>query len=450
MKTEKEALFTTIPVRQAVISLAVPTIISQLITVVYNMADTFFIGKMNDPAQVAAATIAMPIFIFLTAFAGLFGIGGSSVISRSLGAGNYDRAKHCASFCIWAGAIFAIVYGILIYLLRPVLFPILGADEQTWAYLEQYVFWTITIGAMPTVMNTELAHLIRSEGYSKQASFGVALGGILNIILDPIFIFSLQLEIAGAAIATMLSSTAAFLYFIILLYRIRKKSAITPSLKQFSLSDHIPGEVVTVGLPSAIMTLMSTISNTVLNHIIASYSTEAIAGMGIAKKIDMMAFAIAQGMTQGTLPLIGYNYSSGNRRRMTDTIKTLFRYSLGIALAGTALLYIGSGIITKWFIADPTTVQYGSGFLKIICLACPTTSLNFVIITIFQSTGKRLQPMILSFLRKGTLDIPLMLTFNTIFGLNFIPWATPVADLLALVVAGILFIPYLRSIREVN
>lgn len=447
VKTEREELFTTTPVMQAVLSLAVPTVISQIITVIYNMADTFFIGRINDPAQVAAAQLAMPVFIFMSAFSGLLGIGGSSVISRSLGAGDRKRAAQCASFCINTGILIAITYGILIYLFRSAIFPVLGADSQTWEYLEKYVFWTVAFGALPTILNTLLAYLIRSEGYSKQASFGVAMGGILNMVLDPIFIFALHLQIMGAAIATMLSNVIACGYFFVFLYRIRANTTITPNPKYCSGRDGVAKEVVMVGLPSSIMTLMSTLSNTTLNHLIASYSTEAIAGMGIAKKIDLLALAIAGGMTQGALPLIGYNYSSGDRERMTDSIRALAILSIGIALAGTLFLFVGSKFITKLFINDALTVHYGSRFLRIICLSCVTTTLNFMIITIFQATGKKTQPMILSFLRKGILDIPLMFLLNSLRGVEAIPWASPIADLAALLIALSIFFPFLKKVK---
>lgn len=211
--TEKEKLFTTVPVWRAIISLAVPTVISQLITVIYNMADTFFIGQLGEPNQVAAATLSMPLFIFLTAFANIFGIGGASLISRCLGGGDYERAKRCSSFCIWSAVFVSALYGIIVIMSKGVLLPLLGADKDTFSFCSSYVFWTVGIGAVPTVLNTGLANLIRAEGYSKQAGFGVAFGGILNIILDPIFIFIFKMQITGAAVATMLSNTAAAIYF---------------------------------------------------------------------------------------------------------------------------------------------------------------------------------------------------------------------------------------------
>ncbi len=445
---EKEQLFSSAPVGKAIISLAVPTVIAQLITVVYNMADTFFIGQLGDPNQVAAATLAMPLFMFLTAFANLFGIGGASMISRCLGVGEREKARHTSAFCIWGAIAISLCYGIAAVLLKDTLLPLLGADNDTSAFCASYIFWTIGVGAVPTVLNAELAHLIRSEGYSGRASFGVAFGGILNMVLDPIFIFLFKMDITGAAIATMLSNVAATAYFFIFLYRIRKSTTITPSPRCFTLKQGIPSEVMAVGLPSFIMTLMSTLSNLTLNKMIADYSNEAVAGMGIAKRIDLMAFAIAQGMTQGTLPLIGFNYSSGNHKRMMAAIKALLMDCILVALAGMALMFLGAAPIIRCFINDSATVEFGRSFLRIICLACPTTALNFLSVTIFQATGKKLQPLILSLLRKGGLDIPLMLIFDSMLGIDGIAWATPLADALALAAAAALILPYLKRLTD--
>ena len=448
MNAERTALFSDAPVRKAVLTLAVPTVISQLITVVYNMADTFFIGKLNDPLQVAAATIAMPCFMLLTGFANLFGLGGSSLISRCLGTGDQEKARHCASFCIWTGAAAALLYGIAVVLLEPMLFPILGADTDTWEYCRQYAFWTIGVGAVPTVMNAELAHLIRAEGYSKPAGFGVAFGGILNILLDPIFIFTFRLNIQGAAIATLLSNLTAIGYFLGFLYHIRKSTVITPNPIAFSVGDHIPAEVLSVSLPGFVMTMMSTVSNGAPNHMAAGYSDTAIADMGIAKKIDLLAYAIAQGMTQGTLPLIGYNYASDNHKRMKAAIKTAFAYSFLIACVGAVLLWTLAAPISRCFIADAETVGYGQHFLKIICLACPTTAVNFMVITVFQAIGKKVQPLCLSLLRKGSLDVVFMVILNHAVGVSGIAWATPFADWIAFGISVVLIAPYLKRLSD--
>lgn len=450
MRTDQTELFARMPVSKAVWTLAIPTVISQLITVVYNMADTFFIGQLNDPCQVAAATVAMPCFMFLTAIANLFGLGGSSLISRCLGGGETEKAQHCASFCIWAGAGAAMLYGVCIVMAEPLLLPILGTTEDTWTACREYLFWTVGIGALPTVMNAELAHLIRAEGYSRPAGFGVAFGGVLNIALDPLFIFEFGMQIRGAAMATMFSNLLAMGYFGVFLYHIRKHTVITPDLRQFSVKQRIPQEVIAVGLPGFVLTMMSTISNTALNHIVAGESSTAIAGMGIAKKIDLMAYAIAQGMTQGTLPLIAYNYTAGDHKRMRLAIRTALVDSLLVSAAGTLFLFFLAAPIVRCFILDAETVRYGQHFLRVICLACPTTAANFMVITVFQAVGQKVPPLILSVLRKGSLDVMFMVLLDHFVGIMGIAWATPLADWIAFGVSILLLLRFRRQLMEEN
>ena len=297
-------------------------------------------------------------------------------------------------------------------------------------------------------MNACLAHLVRAEGYSKEASFGVALGGILNIILDPVLIFPLKLGVTGAAVATMLSNVIAMTYFIFVLHKNSERTVIKFSLKNYSMQQEIPKEILLVGFPSFVMMLMGVLSNTVLNKIVVSYSNQAIAGMGIAKKIDMLAFAIANGMTQGVLPLIGYNYAANKWKRMRSVIKTAFIYSVAVALAGAVLLFVCAVPVVKGFIDDAETVAYGQHFLRIICITCPAVSVTMMIISVFQATGQKTRPMVLALLRKGGLDVPFMFLMNAVAGADGIPWATPIADSLAMGMAFILFIPYRRQLEE--
>ncbi len=255
------------------------------------------------------------------------------------------------------------------------------------------------------------------------------------------------MEIRGAAIATFLSNCIAMLYFVRFILARGDETVITFDLSQFTLKHRIPNEVILVGLPGFLLTCMSSISNTFLNSMVASYSTQAIAGMGIAKKINLLAFAIAQGTTQGTLPLIAYNYSSGNRKRMNDAIKTSFLYSFLIAVIGTLFTFFFSVHIIQLFIRDQQTVSFGESFLRIICLACPTTSINFMFITILQAVGEKAKPIFVSFLRKGTIDVILMIVLSNVIGIRGIAWATPLADWLALLIGIIVFIPVIKKIN---
>ncbi len=444
----KDFLFKDMPVKKAVISLAVPTVLSQIITLVYNMADTFFIGQINNPGQVAAVSVSMPVFIIITALSNLFGIGGRSKVSRSLGSGDGITATKTVTFSICTVSVISVIYGIVIYMIAPWLLPALGAKADIYGYCIQYIFWTVTIGALPTVLNTTLAHMVRTEGYAKQAGFGIALGGIANIILDPVFIFVFKMEISGAAIATMVSNTLATIYFVLFIKRLKNNTVIKIRPKYYTVKENIASEVIIGGMPSFIMMLMSCVSNSVLNRLITSYSTQAMAGMGIAKKIDMVAFTVAQGMTQGIVPLVAYNYASGNRKRMTDAIKVTATYTLVFAFIAMVVLWLFAGSVTKCFIKDGTTVEYGRMFLKILCLNCPSTTINYMIIAIFQATKQKTQPMILSFLRKGTVDVPLMIGLNSMIGISGIAWSTPVSDWLTLCIALGMFIPFLKKINS--
>lgn len=448
MKQENTELFESMSTGKAVLTMSIPMVVSQAITIIYNVADTFFVGQMNEPDQVAAITLALPLFYFLTALTNLFGVGGASMVSHYLGLKEDVQAKNCAAFCIWTSVGAAFLYGLVICALRPVLLPFIGADSDTYQYAYQYIFWTITVGAVPTVFNPMIANLIRAEGYSRQASFGVAFGGILNIFLDPVFIFGFKMEIAGAAIATMLSAWAATVYFLAFLFRKRKITVITLNPAYYTVRKTISLQTVVIGLPNFVISFMATLSSAVLNPLVAAYSNEALAGIGIAKKIDLLAFAIAQGMTQGTLPLVSYNYASGDRVRMMKIIKTTLKYGLTIALSGMLLLLVAAAPLSRLFIDESATAAYSKYFLRVIALTCPTTTLTLLTISVFQATGKKVQPIFISTLRKGLLDIPLMLILNHFFQIGGLVWAIPLADLAALMIALILFVPYAKKLRS--
>lgn len=441
-------LFEEQPVSKAVVSLVVPTVISQLITVAYNMADTFFIGQMGDPNQVAAVSLCMPLFVLLTGMANLFGIGGSSLISRSLGERNVERARKVSAFCVWTAGISAFAYGLLVFGLREYILPAVGANRDTYGFCSRYVLWAIGAGAVPTVLSAVLAHLVRAEGNSKQASFGMVMGGVLNIALDPFFISLFGFEVAGAAIATMLSNLAAALYFIVLIVGKRGNTILTLNPRHYTWRMRIPFEVLLVGLPSCMMSLMGVCSSIVMNRLMVSYCNEAVAGVGVAKKVDMLAFAIATGVSQGVLPLVAYNYSAGKFKRMMSAVKTAFFYSLVIATLGMVLLLTCAEPIVSAFIDDPATVEYGGRFQRIICVTCPCISVTMIIITLYQATGKKAQPLVLSLLRKGGLDIPAMFLLNRQIGIDGVVWATPAADLGAMLVAICLFISFGKRVGK--
>ncbi len=445
MQNENKELFESMDVGRAVLTMSVPMVISQAITVVYNVADTFFVGQLNSPEQIAAVTVSLPLFVFLTAITNLFGVGGSTVVSGLLGEDRREDAGRCTAFCLWTAILIGGLYSLTIFFTRQSLLPLVGAGSDIYQYACDYLFWTICIGAIPTVISPVLANLIRAQGYSKQASFGVALGGILNILLDPIFIFVLRLEVKGAAIATMLSNVCAVIYFAIFIRSKKDDMVIRFRPKYYTLKKEISLQVFSAGLPNFMLSTLATFSNSVLNPLMAVYSTEALAALGIAKKIDLLAFAVAQGMSQGTLPIVSYNYSAGNKKRLDEIIRKTAVYGLIFAFCGTLLLFSGSGVLARLFIKDAATAFYAKTFLRHICFTCPTTTIVLMVISVFQGTGKKGFSLFVSALRKGLTDIPLILFLNKLYGMMGIIWAIPLADAAAMLVALAVFLPYYRK-----
>jgi putative MATE family efflux protein len=440
---KQKALFERTAIPKAVAILSVPTVISQLITVIYNLADTYFVGEMNDPYQLSAINVCLPLMLMFTALANLFGIGGSGALSRALGRGDTDTARRISSFAVYGGIAVSLAYSaIVLAFSEPILYA-MGADGYTFSYAYDYMIYVIVIGGVFTAMNPLLAHLVRSEGRSLASGFGMSLGAVINIILDPIMITSLGLGIVGAAVATLIGNACACLFFVACIISSRKRTVISLVPMKISLKAAI--DVLLTGLPNFFLSMLSSVSNTATNNLIVAYDTVALAGVGIAKKINLTAFAVTQGISQGVLPLIGYNYAQGNKKRMNGAILFAGAVTGVISLVLMTVALTASGSVVSLFIKDASTVEYGSNFLRIICLAMPTSAFIFLSITYFQATGRKTFPLILSFLRKGTLDIIFMLTLNSAFGMYGVLWATPAAEVTASVVTAVMLVSVILS-----
>lgn len=443
-------VFERMPVARAVATLALPTVISQIILVIYNVADTYFVGQRGDAGMVAAVTLCMPAFMFLTAIANLFGVGGASLISRALGAGQEERARAASAFAFWGCLAVTFFYSLATLLFGEAFSRLLGADEQTLPYVRQYLFFVVTLGGLPAALSSVLAHLVRSEGRAGEASFGMSLGGLLNIALDPLcifFLFPRGKEVMAVAVATMASNLIAAAYFLFAMWRQRKSSLLSLCPAQPMLQDGIPGEVLTVGLPACLMTFLENLSYVILDNLMAAVGAAALAGIGIAKKLNMLAHSIVRGMSQGTMPLIGYNYASGNHRRMKRSILTTGTSSVCFALLCMASMLLFGRQMTALFIQDPETTRYGAAFLHILSLGAPLSACAYTFITFFEATGHKDRALLLAVLRKGALDIPLMYLLRLLIPVYGIVWATPAADCAACVVSVVLFVRFIRQLR---
>lgn len=448
-KKQKE-IFEDCPVIFAILRLAVPTVIGQIILVIYNLADTFFIGLTGSDEMLTAVTVCMPAFMFLSAISNLFGIGGASVISRALGKQDRIKAKNASVFSFWGCIAFTLLYSLGTWLLIDRFVDLLGGTNATvHTYSVGYLMTTVVIGGLATSVNMLLAHLIRAEGRSVQASVGIALGGILNVLLDPLFMFVILpkgQETLGAAIATALSNLIALIYFLVLvLARQRKHSVIRLGLTSGALKNRIPKEVFCAGLPACLMTLLENVSYAILDKLMSLCGTQMQAGIGVAKKVNMLAHCIVRGIAQGALPLIGYNYSAKNYKRMKHSVLLATVFAVSAAtVCMVANLLLSVPLIEIFIRPGSESVDYGAAFLRILCIGGPFSACAYTIISFFQATGESLRSFFIAILRKGIIDIPMMFLLSAALPIYGIVWATPIADILCCGVAIVLFTLFLK------
>lgn len=431
MKNDKTELFETMPVGKALLTMAVPTIVSQLITMIYNLADTFFIGMSNDPYKVAAASVVGVLFFMLNALANLFGVGGGSLLSRLLGEKREQDARRVGAFSIYGSLMLAAVYSLICFLFTQPLARLLGASDNTIDYASSYLFWVVVIGGIPSTVGLTMSHLLRSAGYSKESAFGLALGGISNTLLDPLFMFVILPagnEVTGAAIATLLSNTITLVYFLFTFHRLKEKSVLTVSPKHARLERKLILSILSIGLPSAVTSLLANITSIVKNNLTAGYGDVELAAYGIVLKADMLPLNIGMGLCQGMMPLVAYNYASHNYPRMKR-----FTYAAQISGMGAACFFIilyevFAPQIIWLFIRDEATIAYGQDFLRIACLATPFVISNFQKIYSLQAMGKGKESLILGIFRQGLFAIPILLIMNHFVGLYGVVAAQLISD----------------------
>lgn len=444
-------IFEEYPVDKALSAMVMPTIISQLILVVYNLADTWYVGRTGNADAVAAVSLCLPVYTILSAISNLFGIGGASAAARSLGIGNKARARQAFSISFYAGLLVSISYAVLIHVFCRPLLLLIGGDSGDIDYAVSYLEWTTVIGAIPTILSPTLAHMIRASGKPKTASFGMVFGAMLNIVLDPLFMFVLLphgREVAGAAIATMISNTVSLFYFLIYISRNMENNIYSFRLCRSRGSYAIFRDVFFSGIPGFCMQTFAMFSNCFLNSMLSAMGSEAVAGIGIVRKIDQIAFAVNQGITQGMLPLVAYCYSSGLHKRMKHIIFCSAVSTFAFSLLCMCLSLLFAPELVAVFIRDDATIRYGAEFLRVICLAIPVYSITFVIIAVFQAAGRGTEPFVLTLIRKGSIDIVLMFVIRAAFGVSYITLASPITEVIALCIGLAMLFRFLKHLRD--
>ncbi len=431
------------PIPKAVFKLALPTVLSMIVAVFYNMVDTFFVGRTGDPNQVAAVSVATPVFLFFMAAGNIFGMGGSSFLSRALGEKQYDKAKKISSFCLYAGFATGVIGAILMLTFMAQILNAVGTSENTFGFAKSYLSW-IAYGGPAIVISTAFTNLIRGEGAAQSSMKGMMAGTVANIILDPIFILDsflgipcLGLGVAGAAIATVIGNLVSILFYFI--HVCKPGSVLTLSPKYFAIRNGILKGVLLIGLPASITNILMSLSNILMNTFLVTYGDVAVAGMGIAMKANMLVVFVQLGLGAGVQPLVGYNFGARNFRRMKDTMKFAVLCNTVAGLILTAAYFVFTRQIVSVFIGDEAVIEMGMKMLRALMYSSSFLGILFVLNFSFQAMGKAKESLALAISRQGFVFVPCTIIMNKLIGLEGLILSQPIADIVSIFIALTMF-----------
>ena len=438
-KEKREKIFSSYPIPKAVAALAVPSVLSSIVNVIYNMADTYFVSLMKDTNATAAVSLTMPVFLFFVAFGNIFGVGGSSYISRSMGEGRKDKVKKISSFAVFSSILSGVILLTLILsLIKPLIVALGSTGDEVYGYAYGYLKY-IALGGPVIVTSITASNLVRGEGAAKESMTGMMIGTITNIILDPIMILFLDMGVAGAAIATVIGNVASVVYYAV--YLMRGNSILSCNPKRFAVNDGIARNVIPIGIPAAINNLLMSFSNIILNNFIKDYGEAAVASLGIAMKVNMLIAFVQMGIGIGIQPLIGYSYGAKNMPRLKKAMGFTMICTAVIGSVLTVIYVIFSSQIINAFNGEgnPQVTEYGVKILRALMISGPFLGIMFTFNFAFQGMGKSIPSLILSLGRQGLVFLPLLIIMSKLQGFNGIVYAQPIADLACLALAAIMF-----------
>lgn len=441
-------IFRNAPIPKAVLLNIIPSVVSMLMVMVYNLADTFFIGQTKNAYMVAAVSLATPVFLIFMAIGVIFGVGGTSYISRMLGEGKSDKAKNASSFCFWSGLLVGIVAVVFVYLCIDPICKLIGASPDTMEYTKQYTL-IVALSIPFVIVGNSFSNIIRSEGKANIAMTGMILGNIANIILDPIMILGFGWDVVGAAVATVIGNIVAFVFYLVHLTSKRTILSINP--KDFKARGKIAVGVLVIGIPASINNMLMCTSNIVINNLLKGHDDMAVAGLGVAFKVNMLVVMLLIGVGTGIQPLLGYCFGAGNRKRFVGVLK----FSIGLAICMSAVLtvicYFGAAPMVRAFLDNDAAFEYAFSFARILIISGPILGVLFVFINTIQAMGMPIPTLILSISRQGIIYLPTLFILHHFFNTpKMLVMAQPVADYLSTTLAIILFVITFRKIKKME
>lgn len=445
MENRNQKIFSEMPVKKAVFKMAVPSVVSSLVLVIYNMADTFFVGQTHNAFQVAAVSLTNPVFVMFMAFANLLGIGGSTAVSIFLGERKKIQAKRTASFCCYASIILGIVSGILIIIFMNPLLKVLGSSENTYQFSKDYLFY-IALGAPFIFFANTFGHTVRGEGAASASMIGGMIGTVVNIIFDPVFILIFNMGTAGAAIATVLGNIFGCVYYIY--YFKRKSHFLSINFKDFYFLGKAARKTVALGIPAGVNSALMSGSNIVLNNKLVSYGDAPVAAMGVAIKVYLLIVFIHMGIANGIQPLLGYCFGAKKKECFIKIFNFSGFLTILIGTVLTAVYIIFSSEIIEFFINDREVIEYGKKMLIATSVSGPILGILFLCINSMQAVERPFPATLVSICRQGFIFIPLLYVLDKIFGLNGINFTQATADYISIILSMILLKLSLKNIKE--
>lgn len=444
MDNDKIKAFATGPIVRTTLSNAVPAMAAMLMVLVYNLADTFFIGQTHDAILVAAVSLATPVFLVFMSIGTIFGIGGTSVISRALGENRVDYAKKVCSFCMYGCLVVGMAMSALFLFCMDPILRLVGASEETWVPTKTYLTIVSFSGPFVLVANC-FNNVIRAEGRSGVAMAGQVVGNLLNVVLDPLMILAFGWGIQGAAIATVIGNlVAAWMY---IAFFLSGKSSLGIGIRHFTLKEGVFSSVFAIGVPASLGSILMSVSNIVVNSLMAGYGDMALAGIGVAMKVTMVTGMICIGFGQGVQALLGYCVGA----RLWDRFKRVMRFSIlfsfALSTAMTLLCYLSAGQLVGAFLSDVTAIAYGTRFVSILLSTSFLFGVYYVLANALQAMGAATPALIVNISRQGLIFIPMQFILRACMGVDGIVWAQPVADVLSTILVVVLFRNTMRSMQ---
>lgn len=429
-------VFEKAPVRKAVLKNALPAMAAMLMVLIYNLADTFFISQTHDDLQVAAVSLATPVFLLFMAVGTILGMGGTSVISRAMGEGRKEYAKKVCSFCMWCCIGVGVLMSAVFLVFMDQILGLVGASAETWEYAKTYLTIVSLSGPFVLIANC-YSNVIRAEGRSTEAMMGQLIGNLLNVVLDPIMILGFEWDITGAAIATAVGNIVGAGYY--LLYFFRGKSTLSISPKDFEWKDKVASGVLSIGIPAALGSLMMSVSQILMNSQMARYGDMALAGIGVAMKVTMITGMVCIGLGQGVQPLLGFCVGAKKWDRYNSVLRFSLIFALILSTVLTGICYLFTDEIVRVFLTNEAAFEYGVSFVRILLCTSFLFGIFYVLTNALQACGAATESLIVNVSRQGLIYIPAMFILGAAFQETGLVWAQPVADVLSLVLAAVLY-----------